>query len=97
MPQITVNDTPQLVLSRNPGRLSLTIKNKSAGGQVIYFGLADEKGLTIATADYVLEVNEEKNFTYNSDGEDIRNPMACIASAAGGTIYITDTSIRRSA
>jgi hypothetical protein len=95
MPQQTINATSSPVLARNPGRLSLTLKNKSAGGQVIYFSLTDEKGLTIADADYVLEVNEEKNFTYELDGEDMRNPVAAVASAAGGVLYATDTSTRR--
>jgi hypothetical protein len=96
MPQQTINATPSLVMGNNPGRLSLTIKNKSAGGQVIYFWLSDEKGLTITDADYVLEVNEEKNFTHEQDGQDMRNPIAAISSAAGGIIYATDTSVRRS-
>lgn len=96
MPQQTINATPSLVLGANPGRMSLTIKNKSAGGQIVYFSLANEKGLTVGTADYVLEVNEEKNFNHEQDGEDMRNPLAAIASAAGGIIYVTDTSVRRS-
>lgn len=96
MPQQTIDTTPSLVLPQNPGRRSLTIKNKSVGGQIIYFWLSDEKGMTVGDADYTLDVNEEKNFTNNQDGEDMRNPVAAVASAAGGVIYVTDTSVRRS-
>lgn len=83
------------VFSRNPGRLSLTMRNASTGGQIIYFALRDNKGLTIAEADYVLNVNEEKNFTWDTDGEDMRNPVAAISSAAGGALYAAETSVRR--
>jgi len=96
MPSQTIGATASDVLGRNPGRLSLTLKNKSTGGQVLYGSLTDAKGLQIATADYVLEVNEEKNFTFESDGEDMRNPVAFIASAAGATLYVAETTTRRS-
>jgi hypothetical protein len=96
MPSQTIGATPSDVLGRNPGRLSLTLKNKSTGGQILYGSLTDSKGLQITTADYVLEVNEEKNFTFDQDGDDMRNPVAFIASAAGATLYFTETTIRRS-
>jgi len=95
MPSLTIAATPTDVLGRNPGRLSLTLKNKSTGGQILYGCLSDSKGLQIATADYVLEVNEEKNFNFEQDGEDMRNPVSFIGSAAGGTLYVAETTTRR--
>lgn len=91
----TIGATASEVFSRNPGRLSLTMRNASTGGQVIYFSLRDAKGSSIANSDYVLSVNEEKNFTWDTDGEDMRNAVSAIASAAGAVLYAAETSIRR--
>lgn len=95
MPSETIGVAAVKIFSRNPGRLSLTMRNESTGGQKLYFWLNDEKALTIAMADYVLGVGEEKNFIWELDGDDMRNPVACIASAAGGTLYKAETSIHR--
>jgi hypothetical protein len=95
MPSSTIDTTPSSVFLRNPGRLSLTLRNESGAGQKIYFWLNDAKGLTLAQADYVLVVGEEKNLTWDTDGEDMRNPIAAIADAAGAVLYATDTTIRR--
>jgi hypothetical protein len=94
MPISTIDTTPSKVVNRNPGRLSLTLRNESTGGQIIYFWLNDSKGLTVAQADYVLGVNEEKNLSFDSDGDDMRNPVAAIASAAGGSLYAAETTTR---
>lgn len=91
----TIGTAPSKVSGRNPGRLSLTMRNESTGGQKIYFALRDEKGLTVNEADYVLGVNEEKNFTWDFDGDDMRNPVSAIASAAGASLYAAETSVRR--
>lgn len=82
-------------MSRNPGRLSLTMRNNSLAGQIIYFALRDAKGLAIAEADYILNVNEEKNFIWELDGDDMRNPVSAIASAAGAVLYAAETTARR--
>jgi hypothetical protein len=39
-------------------------------------------------------VNEEKNLSFDSDGDDMRNPVAAIASAAGGSLYAAETTTR---
>ena len=93
----TIGTTALPVYGRNSGRLSLTMRNESTGGQKLYFWLSDEKGLTATVADYVLGVGEEKNLTFDTDGDDIRNPIAAVASAAGATLYKAETSIHRGA
>lgn len=95
MGSTTIGTAAVAVFSRNPGRLSLTMRNESTGGQKIYFALTDVKGLTTATSDYVLAVGEEKNLTWDTDGEDMRNPVSAIASAAGAILYPAETSVRR--
>jgi len=80
------------VLNRNAGRKSVTLRNVSTGGQSIRFWLQDEKGLTLANADYALMPNEEKTFLEFFDGKDMKNPIAAIADAAAGSLLVGETS-----
>lgn len=92
MGQVAVGTTPVDMLPRNAGRKSVTIRNISTGGQVIYFSLQDSRGLAAASADYALTPNEEKTFLEFFDGQDMKNPIAAIASAAGGNILVGETN-----
>lgn len=92
MVSVTVGLTPVLILNRNSGRMSVTIRNVSTGGQNIRFWLQDEKGLTLGNADYALLPNEEKTFMNFFDGRDMKNPISAIADAAGGTLLVGETS-----
>lgn len=92
MVSVTVDTTPISVLNRNSGRKSVTLRNVSTGGQSIRFWLQDEKGLTLTNADYALLPNEEKTFLEYFDGRDMKNPIAAISDAAGGTLLIGETA-----
>ncbi len=92
MGQVAVGTTAVNVLPRNVGRVSVTIRNISTGGQIIYFVLQDLRGLSIASADYALLPNEEKTFLEYFDGQDMKNPIAAIASAAGGVLLVGETN-----
>lgn len=92
MGTITVGVAGVLVVNRNAGRKSITLRNVSTGGQNIRFWLQDEKGLVLTNADYALMPNEEKTFLEYFDGHDMKNPIAAIADAAGGTLLVGETS-----
>ena len=92
MGQVAVGLVAVPVLNRNAGRKSVTLRNVSAGGQNIRFWLQDEKGLILINADYALMPNEEKTFMHYFDGNDMKNPIAAIADAAGGILLIGETS-----
>jgi hypothetical protein len=92
MATIAVGTAALQILNRNAGRKSVTIRNVSTGGQNIRFWLQDEKGLTLTNADYALMPNEEKTFLQYFDGNDMKNPIAAIADAAGGSLLVGETS-----
>lgn len=92
MGQVAVGVAAVDVLPRNAGRKSVTIRNISTGGQTIYFVLQDSRGLSAASADYALTPNEEKTFLEFFDGQDMKNPIAAIASAVGGILLVGETN-----
>ena len=91
MAQIIIGVAPVDIRPRNAGRKTITLRNISTGGQIIYFWLQSAQGLAIANADYALAINEEKSFIEYFDGKDIKNPIAAIASAAGGLLLYGET------
>lgn len=92
MGQVAVGLAAVQVVNRNAGRKSVTLRNVSVGGQNIRFWLQDEKGLTLGNSDYALMPNEEKTFMFYFDGQDMKNPIAAIADAAGGILLVGETS-----
>jgi hypothetical protein len=92
MPQLAIGTTPVNVLPRSSGRKTVTLRNVSTGGETIFFWLQDSRGLATTNADYALLVNEEKTFLEYFDGQDMKNPIAAIASGATGVILYGETS-----
>ncbi len=92
MAQIIIGVAPVDVRPRNAGRKTITMRNISAGGQIIYFWLQSAQGLVIGNADYALTPNEEKTFIEFFDGKDVKNAIAAIASAAAGTLLYGETN-----
>lgn len=92
MAQIVIGTAPVDIRPRNAGRKTITLRNISVAGQIIYFSLQNAQGLAANNADYALTVNEEKTFIEFFDGKDIKNPIAAIASAAGGLLLYGETN-----
>lgn len=92
MPQVAVGTTPVNVVPRSAGRKTVTIRNVSTGGETIFFWLQDSRGLATTNADYALLVNEEKTFMEYFDGQDVKNPIAAVASGANGIVLYGETN-----
>lgn len=91
---VTVGTTPAQAAPRNAARKTISMTNRSTGGQVIYLAKGQPSGLAIANAEYVLAVGESLHFLLLFDGPDIQDEWGAIASAAGATLYIGETSER---
>jgi len=74
--------------------MTISFRNNSASGQVVYFGKGLSEGIAIANAEYVLSVGESLNFILLFDGEDIKDDWWAIADAASALVYVGETSER---
>lgn len=95
MPSMTVGTAPVAVLNRNSMRMSMSVRNASVGGQVIYIDNVVPGGMTVANAGHPLSVGESLNFLLEFDGPDIKGPWSAIASAAGATLYFKEYAERQ--
>lgn len=95
MPSMTVGTAPVAVLNRNSMRMSMSVRNASVGGQVIYIDNVTEGGMTVENAGHPLSVGESLNFLLAFDGPDIKGPWSAVASAAGGTLYYKEYAERQ--
>ena len=95
MPSMTVGTAPVAVLNRNSMRMSMSVRNASVGGQVIYIDNVTPGGMTVENAGHPLSVGESLNFLLEFDGPDIKGPWSAIASAAGGTLYYKEYAERQ--
>jgi len=94
MSSITVGVAPVAVMNRNSMRMSMSVRNASAGGQIIYVDNVVPGGMTIENAGHPLSVGESLNFLVEFDGLDIKGPWSAIASAAGATLYYKEYAER---
>lgn len=90
MPSMVVGTAAVLVMNRNSGRKSMSVRNASAGGQVVYIDNVRPEGLTVGNAGHPLSVGESLNFLLEFDGPDIKDPWSGIASAAGAVLYFKE-------
>lgn len=94
MPSVVIGADSALVMNRNFGRMSMSVRNASVGGQIIYIDNVTPSGMTVENAGHPLAVGESLNFVLEFDGPDIRGPWSAIASAAGGVLYYKEYAQR---
>lgn len=94
MPSAVIGAASVLVMDRNSRRMSMSVRNASVGGQIIYIDNVTPGGMTIGNAGHPLAVGESLNFLIDFDGPDIRGPWSAIASAAGGVLYYKEYAQR---
>lgn len=94
MPSVTIGTASALVMNRNSGRMSMSVRNTSAAGQIIYIDNVTPGGMTVENAGHPLSVGESLNFILEFDGPDIRGPWSAIASAGGATLYYKEYAER---
>lgn len=94
MPSVTIGAAPALVMNRNSRRMSMSVRNASLAGQVIYIDNVAPGGMTVENAGHPLSVGESLNFILEFDGPDIRGPWSAIASAAAGVLYYKEYAER---
>lgn len=95
MPSMVVGTDPIEVLNRNSGRMSLSVRNASLAGQLVYIDNVIPGGMTIANAGHPLAVGESLNFLLLLDGADIRGPWSAVSDAAGAVLYYKEYSEHR--